>query len=735
MTSHPKLQPQHLARQAVVYIRQSTQRQVDEHLESQDLQYQLAQRAAALGWPPERIVVIDDDLGKSAISAAHRPGFQALVAAVALHQVGLILVTDVSRLARNCADWYHLLDLASHSGCLLSDASGMYDPRLYDDRLLLGLKGAFSEAQWFAMRSQLTAALFNKARRGELAFSLPVGYDRLPEGQVILAPDLEVQGAICLVFQQFARLGSARQVLRYCRQQRLLLPHRSLQGPDCGLIRWQPPCYHAIYSLLKQPAYAGAYAYGKQERLRLPGEGQLVRHRRRPVEEWIVLKQDAWPAYITWEQFQENQARLAANALRPQWGPGAPRRGSALLQGIVFCGRCGRAMRPRYRDKPAYVCEATTQSHDLPRCQRFSAWHVDQAVSQLLLQAVEPARLEAALAALAEVEGERRRLATHWQQRLERAHYEVRLAQRRYEQVDPERRLVAAELERLWEEKLQAWQALQGEWDALQKRQPATLDPAERTQMLALAQDLPALWQAETTTAAERKRLLRCLIQDVTLDSFSQPGYTRIAVRWHTGATTQLAVPRPRPGHPPIAAVIVERVRSLAQEHPDDQVAEILNREGPPTTTGLPWTPERVRNLRGKHRIPSGCPALSRQPGPRGDGLFCVAEVAQRLQASPGMVCDWFRRSLLVGHQPHVRSPLWIRLNDDDLARYNGAAACSPAMIPLAAALAVLGLSQEAFRSQVQTGQLLTYRLFLHNRWRWFVLKPDDQPTRIACSE
>lgn len=306
MNRHHKIQPSHLERLAYIYIRQSSPGQVKQHLESQDLQYQLIHRAQMLGWSEKQTVVIDDDLGKSAATATDRHGFQDLVAAVGLGRVGIILVTDVSRLARNCSDWYQLLDLASMYGTLISDASGVYDPRIYDDRLLLGLKGTFSEAQWYNMRSQLQAARLNKARRGELAIRLPVGYDRLPNGEVTFIPNQEVQNAIHLVFEQFDRLGSAWTVLRYLRDERLQLPRRIPSGPDRGTIKWVRPKYQIIYQMLKNPAYAGAYTFGKRHTVRLPGKRNKAVSRTLPMEEWTVLIQDAFPGYITWEQYMRN---------------------------------------------------------------------------------------------------------------------------------------------------------------------------------------------------------------------------------------------------------------------------------------------------------------------------------------------------------------------------------------------------------------------------------------------
>ncbi len=722
MTNHPKIQPQHLERLAYVYIRQSSPRQVEEHLESQDLQYQLEQQAQALGWTAEQVIIIDEDLGKSAITSADRPGFQQLVAAVGLAQVGLILVTAVSRLARNCSDWYQLLDLASLSGSLIGDSEAIYDPRDYNDRLLLGLKGAFSEAQWYNLRTQLYQALLNKARRGELAIALPVGYQRLEDGQVIFTPDQQVQAAIRLVFEQFEGLGSARAVLLYCRQHHLELPRCLQSGPDRGEIEWVKASYQAIYRLLTHPAYAGAYTYGKTHNVRLPGQERKVVSRQRPLEEWPVLIQDVFPRYITWAQYLQHRERLRQNGQQSQWTKGAPRSGLALLQGIAFCGRCGRRLRTRYSNQPAYVCEVANAQYGEPRCQNFMASHIDQAVSQVFLAAVQPAHLEAALAALEQVEAQRQGLVARWQQRLERGRYEAELARRRYERVDPDHRLVAAELERQWEAKLQAWQRLEGGWQQAQQQKVAPLTEADRALIRQLAADLPALWHAETTTLAERKRLLRCLIQDVTLDADPKPGFSRIHIRWHTAATTVVEAERPKSGRR-TPAPVVERIRALAQHHPDDEIARLLNEASIPTATNQSWTKRRVANARQHYHIPTACPYLTTTQGPRGDGLISAREAARRLEVTPSMIAHWYRRGLLVGHQRRRQTALWVRLTDDDRHRLDGSSPRQPQMEALPDLIRAVNLTAAQLRTEIQAGRLVPYRLRVNNHWRWYLIR------------
>lgn len=730
MSKHAKIHSPHLERMAYVYVRQSSPRQVEQNLESQDLQYQLVNRAQAFGWAEEQIVIIDDDLGKTAVTSTNRQGFQDLVSAVGLGRVGIILVTDVSRLARNCGDWYQLLDLASMCGTLVSDASGVYDPRSYDDRMLLGLKGAFAEAQWYNMRTQLISAQMNKARRGELAIRLPIGYDRQSDGEVVLTPNQEVQGAIRLIFEQFERLGTARAVMRYFRNGELELPRRVQIGPDESEIEWVRPSYGIVHRTLTHPAYAGAYTYGKRKSIRLPSNQGKVVVRRLPMEDWAVLKQDAFPGYISWEQYLKNQARLRENSQSTPWSKGAPRTGIALLQGIVLCARCGRAMHMRYSHQAAYVCEATKREYGDPTCQTFTVRHIDEAITQVFLEAVQPAHLEIALAALEEVETQRKRLAAQWERRLERAHYEVELARRRYNQVDPDNRLVAAELERRWEDKLQTQQRLEREWVQLQAQELSPLTESDKALIQELAQDVPGLWYAETTTYEDRKRLIRCLIQDVSLDSFTKPGLSLIRIRWQTGTTTLVEVERPKAGRRAGKAV-VERVRELAQHHPDGQIADILNADGVQTPTGKDWDRRRVKSLRRNYAIPTECPYYATESGPRGDGLIATSEAAKRLGVRASMITQWFQQGLLAGCQGRPKSPVWVKLAEEDIPRLKGLTSLSLNMVPVQEAPEALGMTSEQMRDGIRAGRLLTYRLFINNRWRWYVQIPAE-PTRIT---
>lgn len=744
MSQHPKIHEQHLGRQAYVYIRQSTLKQVSDHQESQDLQYQLVNRATSLGWAAAQVEVIDEDLGKSAITSNGRSGFQRLFTAVGTGKVGMVLVTDVSRLARNCADWFQLLDLAAAQDVLVSDSGGIYNPRAYDDRLLLGIKGAFSEAQWYNMRQQLQAARLNKAQRGELALRLPVGLERLANGQVRQSADAQVRGAIAHVFALFRREETARAVLRQLQTEGVQLPRQQRNALGQWAVVWGAPDYMQVYQILKLPAYAGAYAFGKRRREGVPGQENSRYARPLPPEEWPVLRQDEYPGYISWEEYEQNQTALAANwqatrfaAREDKVKAGRPGKGRALLQGIVLCGHCGRRLRVRYRDKPAYVCEATKQQRNEPRCQYVPYAHVDQAVVAAFLTAVEPAAIEAALAALDEMTGQRQELTRQWEQQLARAEYEVELARLRYEQVDPRLRLVAAELEQRWEDALATRAARQAEWEQVQAEQLRPLAAADEAMIRRLAADLPSLWSAPTTTLADRKRLLRTLIRDVTLNSKQETGVTHIAIRWQTGAVTHLAANRPQQGHP-IDERLNQRLSELvAAGHDDAEMAVILNDEGVVSSWHVKddvsyvmgqavnyWTERRVGNLRRKLKIRLDL---------TGAGYITAEDAADRLGISLTVLLEWYRRGLLPGRQRQHGAPVWIRWDEALYYRVSGTAPRDlPEQLPLvmlSQAPTHFGLTAAELKAALQTGDYLAWRLEHGCQYRWYVQKKGSEST------
>ena len=501
-----KVQPRHLDRLAIVYVRQSTLQQLEQHRESTALQYGLAERACRLGWPRPRVSVIDDDLGCSGASAEGRPGFQRLVAEVGLGHVGLVLGFEVSRLARSCRDWYHLLEICALAGTLIADSDGIYDPALYNDRLLLGLKGTMSEAELHIMRARLEQGRWHKAERGELGFNLPRGYLKRASGEVVLDPDERVRDTVRLVFDVFERRGSVHGVLRYLVDHGIALPDRDRSGPARGEVVWRRPHRGAILNMLTSPTYTGAYVFGRR---RAGGPSVGVRRRSGPPsrrqEDWRVLLPDRWPAYITWSTYEENQQRLSANRSKHK---GVPRGGPSLLAGILFCGRCGHRMVTCYRNNGRdlrYDCTRDQVNHGAPHCQSLSGGALDALVTSLILEVLRPSAIEVSLQLAEDVELERARRHRQWALRLEQARYEVERAERQYDAVEPENRLVARTLEQRWEAALAAEAGLREEHARFLAREPPQLTAADREAIRALAEDIPALWRAATTTAAERK--------------------------------------------------------------------------------------------------------------------------------------------------------------------------------------------------------------------------------------
>ena len=468
-----KIRPRHLERLAIVYVRQSSARQVQENIESTQLQYRLVERAEDFGWPRERVLVIDDDLGVSGQSIAGRIGFQRLLAEVGLDHVGMVLGSEMSRLARSCRDWHQLLELCAVFGTLLGDADGVYEPRDFNDRLLLGLKGTMSEAELHVLQGRLDAGKRNKARRGEYYNHAPVGYVRSREG-LLLEPDAQACGVVRLVFEKFAELGSATAVLQYLRTHQIHLGVRDHRGSQRGELQWRPPNRGTLLAMLHHPIYAGAYVYGRREcdpRRRVAGKPGSGRRWVEP-ERWPVLIHDALPAYISWQQWEKNQAKLRANSTR--YGCGAPR-GAALLAGRVVCGRCGHRMSVGHpgQNKARFTCDAARHQWGEDQCQAFAAQPLERLVVAQLLRALEPAALELSLQAAESIEADRHRLAQHRRQSLERATYQTDVAQRRYAAVDPENRLVAAELERQWEAALRSQRSKEEELERFRQQQPA----------------------------------------------------------------------------------------------------------------------------------------------------------------------------------------------------------------------------------------------------------------------
>jgi DNA invertase Pin-like site-specific DNA recombinase len=674
----PKIRPDHLDRLAQVYVRQSTMIQVRENTASGARQYDLAGRASELGWPLERIQVIDQDQGHSGASSAGRDGFQHLVAQVGLGRTGAVLSLEASRLARSCSDWYRLIEICALTNTLVIDEDGVYDPTLYSDRLLLGFLGTMSEAELHLIRSRLLGGKLKKASEGQLRFRPPTGLVYDLERRIVLDPDEEVQQAVRLIFDLFNRSSSALAVVKHFADHHLQFPTRLWGGNEHGQVVWRPLSNGRVLGVLHNPQYAGAYVYGRTKtRLAcLPGEEPRVKGRTRRVhpEDWPFLIPGHHPGYITWDQFQQNQQRLDDNRTLPdQDRRGALREGFALLQGIVRCGRCGRRMSVRYINSasiPSYECNSYHTHFAGKTCQSIRGDEIDAAVARSLLEAMRPAQLEVSMAAFDQISAQARQLDRQWQLTLERARYEAELARRRFLAVEPENRLVARTLEREWNARLAEIERM--ERDEMLRPQLASrlVNPEERCRILALAQDLSKVWHAPTTTQTSRKQLLGFLIKDVTLAR----GETliRVAIRWQTEACTVLEVPRPKRSYEMRRTdpMIVDRVKALAREHTDRQIAVMLDQEGFRSGTGSRFTRQIVAQLRYSYSISTCCPEAPAAcaEGYRADGRCSVKSAAELLNVNVSTIVDWCRSGLLDGTQSAPYAPWWVKLTPEIIA-------------------------------------------------------------------
>ena len=608
--SNQKVTAGHLKRDAYLYVRQSTMRQVFENTESTERQYALRQRAIALGWPSDRVIVIDSDLGHSGASAAGRAGFQKLVAEVGMGRGGIVIGLEVSRLARNSADWHRLLEICALTDTLILDEDGLYDPAHFNDRLLLGLKGTMSEAELYMMRARLRGGILNKARRGELHCGLPAGLIYDAQGRVVLDPDRQVQETVRLLFQTFARTGTLNSTVKHFRRQGLLFPKRPSAGPHKGQLVWAPLSLGRACSVMHNPFYAGAYAFGRG-RFRKQPDGRY-RHEHLPQDQWLVLIRDAHPGYISWQEYESNLQRLraSAKALGFERNAGPPREGPALLQGRVVCGLCGSRMHVHYDIRrhgvmmTNYVCAGRTRLYGDPLCQSIIGNGIDEAVGKLLVKAVTPVALELTLAVQQEIADRLDEADRLRRRQVERARYEADLARHRYMQVDPANRLVADALEADWNARLRALAEAQEEYERRRAADRLAVDDGERQRILALATDFPAVWNDPKTPLRERKRMLGLLIEDVTL--IKQREIT-VAVRFRGGAATTLTLPRPltapqlRATHEPVR----RQLDALLDEYTDAQAARILNEQEMRTGAGDPFDTVSVKWLRYSAKIKS----------------------------------------------------------------------------------------------------------------------------------
>jgi DNA invertase Pin-like site-specific DNA recombinase len=638
----------------------------------------LGKRAGELGWSPEQIIIIDQDQAQSGATTHFRDGFQQLFAEVGLGRAGAVLSLEVSRLARSSSDWHRLMEVCQLTDTLVVDEEGIYDLSHYNDRILLGFKGAMSEAELHWIRNRLQGGKLVKAQKGELRCRLPTGYVYDPAQRVIFDPDEQVEQVVRLLFDVFEISGSALAIVKHFADHQLLFPTRAWGGIQDGELEWRPLNHGRVLAILHNPIYAGAYTYGRtQTRTRLlPGETPRIKGRttQRERDDWLALIHDAHPGYITWAQFERNQQCLDDNrTYHAEERRGVVREGAALLQGIVLCGRCGRRMSVRYQDGqiPIYTCNQLHSQYAAKTCLSIHGDAIDTAVAQAFLEAMQPAQLEISLAALGQIEARQQQLEQQWRLRIERSQYEAALARRRFMAVEPENRLVARTLERDWNEKLTDLQRLEHEFESLPKPTALLTTPEQRQRILDLAQDLPHIWQAPTTKQTERKQLLRFLIKDVTLAQRQTTIY--VGVRWQTEAITELTVARPLPPGEAVRTptVILDRIRTLAADHTDRQIADQLNQEELLSGRGLPFTHRMVNWLRYAYDIPSACPLgpAACRTGQRGDGRYSSRKAAELLNVNISTVAAWCKTSELDFIQEHPQGPRWITLNPQIIDR------------------------------------------------------------------
>jgi DNA invertase Pin-like site-specific DNA recombinase len=730
MSDALKITSSHLARVAIVYLRQSSAAQVENNRESTDRQYALVNKATDLGWVADNVMVIDEDLGLSGSGAVARSGFARLTAEVALGHVGLVLGLEVSRLARNNADWYRLIDLCGLSNTLIGDADGVYHPALFNDRLLLGLKGTMSEAELYVLRARLNGGIRNKAARGELRRGLPVGLVwGEADGEVRFHPDEAVRTTIARIFSRFAETGSARRVWLWFRSEGLRIPLRMHQGWE---ILWVDASYHAIHQVLSNPAYAGAYAYGRTRReTKLDGSGvPQKRMRHLPQSEWQVLIKEHHEGYIDWRTFEANRVRLAGNTRPgPHKAGGAVREGSALLQSLGTCGHCGRRLKTHYSGRnaaPGYHCAGKIIVEGRGSyCLTVGGVQIDQAFAKTFLAALEPAKLAATLAAAERLEADNEAMLKQWRQAAERAAYEAKRAERRYRAVDPDNRLVAGGLEREWEQRLVDLEMANEDLARRLEQRPRVLSQEERDRLLAVGADLAAVWDASTTTPRDRKELLRALIEEVIVSVDRNEPAAHITVRWKGGAITDVDVPLPRsrPATIKTDEETVDLVRRLALLYPDTVIAGILNRQGRKTARGLRFEANRVGSLRTNWRIPCFEP----KPDSGGGEVMTIALAAAELNVAPSTLHRWLNEGLIAGEQVTPGAPWRIRLTDELKARFTASA--GEGFITMQEATRALGVTRQTVLQRVKRGEIQAAHVTKGGKVGLRLKLPDRQPT------
>jgi DNA invertase Pin-like site-specific DNA recombinase len=659
-----KMADHHLARQACIYIRQSTPGQVRFNQESKERQYNLANQAKALGWMPERIRILDGDLGHSGGQATHRDDFKTLVSDVAMGQVGAIFSLEASRLARSNKDWHRLLELCAITKTLVFDGDGCYDPADFNDGLVLGIKGQFAQAELHIIRARLHGAKLNKAQKGELRFPVPVGF--VYDGdKIVLDPDQEVQGAVRAVFELFEQENSAYGVVQRFHQLGLRFPRRAYGGAWDGKLIWGRLTHSRVIGVLANPCYAGTYVFGRyQSCKKIDATGEICsRLRRMPEDQWRVVIPDHHPGYITRDQFLANRKRLADNRTNIETLAGPAREGLCLLQGLLLCGICGRRLSVRYTGNgglyPTYECNSRTRdAPPLRHCMSLPAGPLDDAIAERVLTAVTPFTIKLALEALVNLEQRDKLVSAQWRWRIERARYEAELAERRYEEVDPSNRLIASTLEKRWNDAMQRMADLEAELATFERQAMRSVTEEQKQQILQLGRNFPRLWKAKTTSTCDRKRMLRLLIRDVTVVKDPEPRLLRLQICWQGGATEVLEV-RQRPKRQDAIRypdTFVAKIRDMAKIYNNREIVELLNGDGLTSSTGKPFTLEMISCIRYKHRIPAPLPPA---------GTLTVGQVRQRYGVSLWVVHYWIERGIVSAVHHKRNTPYAITINAD----------------------------------------------------------------------
>jgi DNA invertase Pin-like site-specific DNA recombinase len=663
MINHDKIQPQHTTKLAYIYLRQSTLGQVRFNQESTQRQYALQDKAQQMGWLDSHIKILDGDLGKSGAHAHQREDFKLLVADVSMGKVGAVFALEASRLSRSCTDWHRLLELCALTQTLIIDEDGCYNPADFNDQLLLGLKGTMSQAELHFIRARLQGGKINKAKKGELKFPLPVGFCYDSENRIALDPDEQVRNAVQLVFRAFKETGSAYGVVHYFRKHNLTFPKRAYGGIWKGKLVWGTLTHTRALAILKNPSYAGVYVYGRyQYQKTLSPTGQLKTTMVcLPMEAWGIVIRGHHEAYLSWEDYLAHQEMLKANRTNEEVNalPTAAREGLALLQGLLICGNCGHRLTVRYKGNqgiyPTYECSwkrreglATTS------CLAARGNLIDETVTKKMLAVMKPKHITIATQAFEEVVQRHQLLDKQWQMKIERAEYEAQLAQRSYEEVDPANRLVAATLEKRWDETLSTLNEIKGQYEVYKQKNTLALAQQQKSNLLALAKDLPHLWRLPSTCAKDRKRILRLLINDITVEKNNAEQKIILHIRWQGGATEDMTLPLPqkscdrwRHSHE-----LVDKVKTLAATMTDEQIVTQLNQEGLKTNKGNSFTLHSIRWIRFKHNIPS---VRLQKP----DELS-INQVAQKFNVSHHVVRYWIERDMIKARK--VASRLWVFL-------------------------------------------------------------------------